>query len=181
MTGRQGVAKTNNTLPLRIFNSRKAKGWKQPDLARKLYELTKKDTEPIQVTKATISEWERGKTKVPHEAIVALAKLFGTTTDWLLCAPWAKEEEWRNEAGEVIYIRPETDEIARQLDAMHNGVRRMVLSKIPQLIAECIADWNENQARLAEVREKMVAAMGEEKVRAWEIEQGISLPKRNSS
>jgi len=62
-----------NTLGLRIAQLRKENGWTQKQLAEK-----------SNVDNTTISSWELGKNDVPTAILVELAKLFDTTTDYLL-------------------------------------------------------------------------------------------------
>ncbi|MBE5748939.1 MAG: helix-turn-helix transcriptional regulator [Clostridiales bacterium] len=62
-----------NVLGLRIAQLRKENGLTQKQLADKL-----------KVDNTTISSWELGKNDVPTAILVELAKLFDTTTDYLL-------------------------------------------------------------------------------------------------
>ncbi|MBR2029849.1 MAG: helix-turn-helix transcriptional regulator [Clostridia bacterium] len=62
-----------NVLGFRIAQLRKENGWTQKQLADKL-----------NVDNTTISSWELGKNDVPTAILVELAKLFDTTTDYLL-------------------------------------------------------------------------------------------------
>ena len=56
-----------------IRELRKENGWTQKQLA-----------EMLNVDNTTISSWELGKNDVPSAIIVQLAKLFDTTSDFLL-------------------------------------------------------------------------------------------------
>lgn len=62
-----------NILGFRIAQLRKENGWTQKQLA-----------EILNVDNTTISSWELGKNDVPSAIIVQLAKLFDTTSDFLL-------------------------------------------------------------------------------------------------
>lgn len=57
----------------RIKNLRKQKGWKQKELGQKL-----------DVSPQVISNWERDYSAPDHKDLTTLAKIFGTTTDYLL-------------------------------------------------------------------------------------------------
>lgn len=71
-----GLAKGGNTmLGKRINELRRASGMTQEELGKKLG-----------VVKSTISLWESDSSEPNHAATIALAKLFGVTTDYLLGA-----------------------------------------------------------------------------------------------
>lgn len=71
-----GMAKGGNTmLGKRINELRRASGMTQEELGKKLG-----------VVKSTISLWESDSSEPNHAATIALAKLFGVTTDYLLGA-----------------------------------------------------------------------------------------------
>lgn len=71
-----GLAKGGNTmLGKRINELRKSSGMTQEELGKKLG-----------VVKSTISLWESDSSEPNHAATIALAKLFGVTTDYLLGA-----------------------------------------------------------------------------------------------
>ena len=62
-----------NVLGFRIAQLRKENGLTQKQLA-----------DMLKVDNTTISSWELGKNDVPTAILVELAKLFDTTTDYLL-------------------------------------------------------------------------------------------------
>ena len=62
-----------DSFPERLRTIRKRKGFTQKQLA-----------EMLNVDNTTISSWELGKNDVPSTIIVQLAKLFDTTSDFLL-------------------------------------------------------------------------------------------------
>ena len=62
-----------NILGTRISQLRKENGWTQKQLA-----------DMLKVDNTTISSWELGKNDVPTAILIELAKLFDTTTDYLL-------------------------------------------------------------------------------------------------
>lgn len=71
-----GLAKGGNTmLGKRINELRRASGMTQEELGKKLG-----------VIKQTVSSWENDSSEPNHAATIALAKLFGVTTDYLLGA-----------------------------------------------------------------------------------------------
>ena len=57
----------------KITNLRKKNGWSQEELAEKM-----------QVSRQAVSKWEGAQTAPDLEKILALSKLFGVTTDYLL-------------------------------------------------------------------------------------------------
>ena len=57
----------------KITNLRKKNGWSQEELAEKM-----------QVSRQAVSKWEGAQTTPDLEKILALSKLFGVTTDYLL-------------------------------------------------------------------------------------------------
>lgn len=57
----------------RIYQLRTAAGWSQVDLAKRL-----------NIAKQTVSNWENENIQPSIEMLVRLARLFGTTTDYLL-------------------------------------------------------------------------------------------------
>lgn len=57
----------------KITNLRKKNGWSQEELAEKM-----------QVSRQAVSKWENAQTIPDYEKILALSKLFGVTTDYLL-------------------------------------------------------------------------------------------------
>ena len=58
----------------KLLNLRRARGWTQEELADK-----------IGVTRQALSKWEANSALPDTKNVVALAKLFGVTTDYLLC------------------------------------------------------------------------------------------------
>lgn len=58
----------------KLLNLRRARGWTQEDLADK-----------IGVTRQALSKWDANSALPDTKNVVALAKLFGVTTDYLLC------------------------------------------------------------------------------------------------
>lgn len=58
----------------KLLNLRRARGWTQEELADK-----------IGVTRQALSKWEASSALPDTKNVVALAKLFGVTTDYLLC------------------------------------------------------------------------------------------------
>lgn len=58
----------------KLLNLRRARGWTQEELADK-----------IGVTRQALSKWESSSALPDTKNVVALAKLFGVTTDYLLC------------------------------------------------------------------------------------------------
>ena len=65
----------------KITNLRKKNGWSQEELAEK-----------IQVSRQAVSKWEGAQTVPDLEKILALSKLFGVTTDYLLKDEMEDEE-----------------------------------------------------------------------------------------
>ena len=53
---------------------RKARGWSQEELAGQIH-----------VSRQALSKWESGGAVPDTENIIALSRLFGVTTDYLLC------------------------------------------------------------------------------------------------
>lgn len=83
----------------RIRDLRKARGWRQEDLAERLHSK-----------KNTVSRYETGERSIDAETICALCDVFGCTADYLLCrsdtaAPALSAEEedlllcWRSADG----------------------------------------------------------------------------------
>ena len=66
----------------RIYQARKAKGFSQEDLAEKLG-----------VTRQSISLWENNQTQPSIDNIIAIAKVFGLSTDDLLLSATEEQEE----------------------------------------------------------------------------------------
>lgn len=58
----------------KLLKLRRSRGWTQEELADK-----------IDVTRQTLSKWESGAALPDTKNVVALANLFGVTTDYLLC------------------------------------------------------------------------------------------------
>ncbi len=69
----------------KITNLRKKNGWSQEELAEKM-----------QVSRQAVSKWESTQTVPDLEKILALSRLFGVTTDYLL-KDEIEEEEFTNE------------------------------------------------------------------------------------
>ncbi len=69
----------------KITNLRKKNGWSQEELAEKM-----------QVSRQAVSKWEGAQTVPDLEKILALGKLFGVTTDYLL-KDEIEDEEFTNE------------------------------------------------------------------------------------
>ena len=61
------------TLPEKIVNLRKARGWSQEDFAEKL-----------NISRQAISRWENGTALPDAQNILQISKLFEVTTDYLL-------------------------------------------------------------------------------------------------
>lgn len=68
----------------KLLNLRRARGWTQEELADK-----------ICVTRQALSKWEANSALPDTKNVVSLARLFGVTTDYLLC----EDEGWELEAG----------------------------------------------------------------------------------
>lgn len=64
----------------KLLNLRRARGWTQEELADK-----------IGVTRQALSKWEASSALPDTKNVVALAKLFGVTTDYLLCEDEGRE------------------------------------------------------------------------------------------
>lgn len=62
------------TFDEKLLRLRRARGWTQEELADK-----------IDVTRQALSKWESGAALPDTKNVVALANLFGVTTDYLLC------------------------------------------------------------------------------------------------
>lgn len=63
------------TFDEKLLRLRRSRGWTQEELADK-----------IDVTRQALSKWESGAALPDTKNVVALANLFGVTTDYLLCA-----------------------------------------------------------------------------------------------
>lgn len=70
----------------KIINLRKKNGWSQEELAEKM-----------QVSRQAVSKWEGAQTTPDLDKILALSKLFGVTTDYLL-KDEIEDEEFTDEA-----------------------------------------------------------------------------------
>lgn len=89
-----GMAKGGNTmLGKRINELRRASGMTQEELGKKLG-----------VIKQTVSSWENDSSEPNHAATIALAKLFGVTTDYLLGAE-----------GDAMGTEENTNEVAKRI------------------------------------------------------------------
>ncbi len=73
----------------KITNLRKKNGWSQEELAEKM-----------QVSRQAVSKWESAQTVPDLEKILALSKLFGVTTDYLL-KDEIEDEEFTDDADRV--------------------------------------------------------------------------------
>lgn len=60
---------------------RKEKGWTQEDLASQIH-----------ISRQALSKWEQGTATADTENVIALSKLFGVTTDYLLLDEYPTEE-----------------------------------------------------------------------------------------
>lgn len=59
---------------------RKEKGWTQEDLASQIH-----------ISRQALSKWEQGTATADTENVIALSKLFGVTTDYLLLEDYPRE------------------------------------------------------------------------------------------
>ena len=66
----------------KLLNLRRARNWTQEELAEK-----------IGVTRQALSKWEANAALPDTKNVVALAKLFGVTADYLLCEDEGREAE----------------------------------------------------------------------------------------
>ena len=64
----------------KLLKLRRARGWTQEELADR-----------IDVTRQALSKWESDSALPDTKNVVALAKLFGVTTDYLLCEDEGRE------------------------------------------------------------------------------------------
>ena len=100
----------------RIAELRKERKWTQQELADKLY-----------VTDKAVSKWEQGAGSPELSTIVALAKVFGVSTDYLLIGePIIKDKIIKNEddvmrVGESIEARTHADFLNILLDKDYRG------------------------------------------------------------
>ena len=103
----------------RIAELRKARKWTQQELADKLY-----------VTDKAVSKWEQGLGSPELSTVVALAKVFGVSTDYLLMGlphnPIIKEETIKDEKeimtiGESIEARTHAEFLNILLDKNYKG------------------------------------------------------------
>ncbi|MDR2166724.1 MAG: helix-turn-helix domain-containing protein [Clostridiales bacterium] len=86
----------------RLAELRKAKGMRQAELAQ-----------IMEVSQATLSNWERGVHDLDNESLLKLARIFGCTTDYLL--GYSANVEGDDAQMEQIYYR-----IAQ--DAKNSGI-----------------------------------------------------------
>lgn len=167
------MRKSTDTRGGRISDLRSRAGYKGETLAKELAKVSGGVYEP---TKQTVSDWENNKTNPPLEVVILLAKILGTTTDYLLCAPWADKPQWRYTDAVVEPLSEDIYAIARQIDVQPDGLRRMIINRIPATIAECAAIWGENNKRLALLGKALKNAKGEKFVRELEKSMGVLLP-----
>lgn len=70
------------TFAEKLLNLRRARNWTQEELADK-----------IGVTRQALSKWEANTALPDTKNVVAIARLFGVTTDYLLCEDEGREME----------------------------------------------------------------------------------------
>lgn len=68
----------NTTIEERIYHFRTRNNWSQTELGEKIKEITGKS-----LGRDVISNYEKGRRKVPSELVPVLAKIFGISTDEL--------------------------------------------------------------------------------------------------
>jgi len=76
----------------------------------------------------SMSDWESGKTKPTHEHLVAMAALYGTTTDYLTGASDTKEKQPSAQSGELLnniisQIRDLDDPVLYRVSDFLSGIR----------------------------------------------------------
>lgn len=120
-TGRRTMFRMNreffNTFGKRINILRRERGWTQDDLAERL------SRHGVTVGKTWISTLERSKTnKLPAtDVVVTMAKVLGTTTDYLLMVT---DDPALSGNHEPVYFSPQADEAARLIDSLTDDVWR---------------------------------------------------------
>jgi len=98
-------------LGVRVRKLRKERGWKQPVLSDKFWEVERSDdpskTGPT-ITATTISKWERGHQGISAYYLTVIARVFGMSVDELRAVPLNEEDyEFLQHAGRSRR-RPET-------------------------------------------------------------------------
>lgn len=105
----------------RLKTMREAKGWTQDEVAQRL-----------NVTRGAVGHWERGKNEPSYDMLIRLARLYDTSTAYLIGetddpsplqstakgkgrrgarpSEWGKLDEWEQE-----YVRKVTDEVRELL------------------------------------------------------------------
>jgi len=166
----------------RLLAIRKDLGHTQPQMAEAMVQAWKDlqqegvDGNFNKPGASSISDWETDKREIPREVALIVAHLWKTTTDFLLCAPWAESEHRPGENNGIpTYWHPEVDAAAAQLDQLEPGLRRLVVRRLPSIIDWLRSEWQATHTRLANMREEMVKVMGEDAVKEWERNQGMSL------
>lgn len=85
----------------RIYELRKAKGLSQEDLA-----------EQLGVSRQSVSKWETGTAVPDTENALAMSKILGVTTDFLLTGQYSDADV---DSGRVTYTKPETEKESEAL------------------------------------------------------------------
>lgn len=105
----------------KIINLRKKKGWSQEELA-----------ERMQVSRQAVSKWEGAQTVPDLEKVVALSRLFGVTTDYLL------KDEIEDEEPADNVERPRVKKVSLALANEFLDTRKRAASYIAAAVFLCI-------------------------------------------
>ena len=123
----------------KIMNLRKKCGWSQEDLA-----------EQLNVSRQSVSKWESGASIPDLERIIAMSKLFGVSTDYLL-----KDDEV-NEIPNVsvdVYEAPECrnvsveeadtymNAVAKTAKKVAAGVLMCIMSPVPMILLAALSEY----------------------------------------
>jgi len=120
----------NETTGLRIKFLRDSFGLSQDELAERMRKVS---DNKVDVSKAFISSIEVGRAMPPLQMLIALAKVFGTTTDYILML---SDDSFPAGEREEKYLQPEADECAVIVEQLRSVYVRQAAVELSEVLAK---------------------------------------------
>jgi len=120
----------NETTGLRIKFLRDSFGLSQDELAERMRKVS---DNKVDVSKAFISSIEVGRAMPPLQMLIALAKVFGTTTDYILML---SDDSFPAGEREEKYLQPEADECAVIVEQLKSVYVRQAAVELSEVLAK---------------------------------------------